>query len=92
MCDVEADHLSRDSMRLRWLLIAGQGVQETLKGSGKHMYTLRFETEQLAQEWRRGFELIAKVSGSLQLQCLCILTPLLQHALVVQQKIAAAKK
>ena len=51
-------------MRRRWLLILGQGVQEVLKGSGKDMYTLRFETEQLAQEWRRGFELIAKVSGS----------------------------
>ena len=70
-------------MRLRWLLILGQGVQEVLKGSGKDVYTLRFETEQLAQEWRRGFELIAKVSGgtcscsSLAFSRLCCSTRLL---------------
>ena len=54
-------------------MIAGQGVQEVLKGSGKDIYTLRFETEQLAQEWRTGFELIAKVGGSLPLHCVCML-------------------
>ena len=49
-------------------MTSAQGVQETLKGTGKDAYTLRFATEQLALEWHRGFELIAKVGGVMQLQ------------------------
>ena len=83
-------------------MIIAQGVQEVLKGTGKDAYTLRFATEQQAQAWRKGFELIAKVGGILQLQCVfarvtSMLQQLLaharlQHANVVQQRIAAAKK
>ena len=36
-----------------------------MKGSGKDSYTLRFATDDKAQEWRRAFELIAKVSSAL---------------------------
>ena len=43
-------------------LTAAQGVHEVLKSAGKDVYTLRFATEQLAQDWCRAFELIAKVS------------------------------
>ncbi len=45
------------------VLTAAQGVHEVLKSAGKDVYTLRFATEQLAQDWSRAFELIAKVSG-----------------------------
>jgi hypothetical protein len=44
------------------VLTAAQGVHEVLKSAGKDVYTLRFATEQLAQDWCRAFELIAKVS------------------------------
>jgi hypothetical protein len=47
----------------RTVLTAAQGVHEVLKSAGKDVYTLRFATEQLAQDWFRAFELIAKVSG-----------------------------
>ena len=36
-----------------------------MKGSGKDSYTLRFATDDKAQEWRRAFELMAKVSSAL---------------------------
>ncbi len=47
----------------RNVVTAAQGVHEVLKSAGKDVYTLRFATEQLAQDWSRAFELIAKVSG-----------------------------
>lgn len=36
-----------------------------IKGTGKDSYTLRFATDDKAQEWRRAFELMAKVSSAL---------------------------
>lgn len=37
------------------------------KGAGKDNYTLRFATDDKAQEWRRAFELMAKVNSALVL-------------------------
>ncbi len=67
------------------------------KGAGKDNYTLRFATDDKAQEWRRAFELMAKVNSALfcllnQYQRWCLfLHSLLQHVLVVTQKIDGKK-
>jgi hypothetical protein len=36
-----------------------------MKGSGKDSYTLRFASDDKAQEWRTAFELMAKVKNTL---------------------------
>jgi hypothetical protein len=71
-----------------------------MKGSGKDSYTLRFASDDKAQEWRRAFELMAKVKTHCfcnscllnQHQHRCMFPhSLLQHVLVVTQKIDGKK-